>query len=61
MHHRYDHKMTEDQEGRRLEENMFDNVMFNLFFSRGLDLKQSLLDVEKIFEVVETLCNGERG
>lgn len=38
---------------------MFDNVMFNLFFCRGLDLKNSLLDVEKIFEVVETLTNGE--
>lgn len=24
-------------------------------------MKQSLLDVEKIFEVVETLTNGERG
>ena len=61
VHHWYEHSMSEDQEARRLEENLFDNVMFNLFFCWGLDLKSSLLDVEKIFEIVETLTNGERG
>lgn len=51
--------LTTDKLHRFLENGVLDNVLFNCMFSRGTDLKEGLIDVNRAYMFIQKINENE--